>query len=632
MFSADLGVTPSSPTYIEDVFSTYLYTGTGSAQTITNGIDLSGKGGMVWMKDRTAANPAFIMDTLRGTSSTLQPSTTGSAGTISTAITAFNSTGFTIGTNSNINTSSNLEVSWTFRKQAKFFDVVTYTGNGVAGRTISHNLESVPGCMIVKGTSAGTAGFNWRVYHRSLISAAYRLSLNATAAQALDSAIWNSTAPTASVFTVGSDSSVNANGETYVAYLFAHDAGGFGASGADSVISCGSWTGTGSAQQVTLGWEPQFIIAKNATSPDNWFMIDTMRSWPATTSAARQVYSNTAGAEVASNKGAPNATGFNSAGYGEAVGDVVIYIAIRRGPMRTPTSGASVFSAAAFTGTTTTGTFVTTNFVTDLAIGTARTGGNRFFVPRLTNGEMYSNATNVESAGANYWNFQSNIGFTDKEYGATTNSCIDYGLKRAPGFFDVVCYTGTGVPRTVNHNLGAAPELMITKDRTTVFNWWTYVSSLGNATAVALNLTVGSGTYAGTALWNSTTPTGSVFSVDGQANSSGDNYVAYLFASCAGVSKIGSYSGTSATQTINCGFTSGARFVLIKRADTTGDWYVWDTARGMISGTDPSFLLNSAAAEVNANSVYTTSVGFQIVSTAAGINATGGTYLYMAIA
>ena len=109
-------------------------------------------------------------------------------------------------------------------------------------------------------------------------------------------------------------------------------------------------------------------------------------------------------------------------------------------------------------------------------------------------------------------------------------------------------------------------------------------------------------------------------------------YVAYLFASCPGVSKIGSYTGTGATLTINCGFTGGARYVLIKRTDTTSDWFVWDTARGMVAGTDPYLLADSIAAQVNANNVYTTGVGFQIVGTGAGINASGGTYIYLAIA
>ena len=137
-----------------------------------------------------------------------------------------------------------------------------------------------------------------------------------------------------------------------------------------------------------------------------------------------------------------------------------------------------------------------------------------------------------------------------------------------------------------------------------------------------------------TAVWNDTSPTSSVFTVgtNSSVNTASATYVAYLFATCAGVSKVGSYTGTGATQTISCGFTGGARFVLIKRTDSTGDWYVWDTARGMVSGTDPSLLLNSTAAEVNANSIYTTTGGFQIVSTAAGINASGGSYIYLAIA
>ena len=134
--------------------------------------------------------------------------------------------------------------------------------------------------------------------------------------------------------------------------------------------------------------------------------------------------------------------------------------------------------------------------------------------------------------------------------------------------------------------------------------------------------------------WGNTVPTSTQFTVGStnEANVSGQTYGAYLFATCPGVSIVGSYSGTGATQTIDCGFTGGARFVLIKRTDTTGDWYVWDTARGMVAGTDPSLLLNSSAAEVNANSVYTTGVGFQIVSTAAGINASGGTYIFLAVA
>ena len=129
-------------------------------------------------------------------------------------------------------------------------------------------------------------------------------------------------------------------------------------------------------------------------------------------------------------------------------------------------------------------------------------------------------------------------------------------------------------------------------------------------------------------------PTSSVFTVGsgGDVNAIGYNYVAYLFATVAGVSKVGSYTGTGATLNINAGFTTGARFVMIKRTDSTGSWFIWDTARGMVSGTDPKVAANDAAAESNANWVYTATSGFQIVTTDATVNASGGSYIYLAIA
>jgi hypothetical protein len=136
--------------------------------------------------------------------------------------------------------------------------------------------------------------------------------------------------------------------------------------------------------------------------------------------------------------------------------------------------------------------------------------------------------------------------------------------------------------------------------------------------------------------WNDTAPTSTVFTVgtDTEVNTSGQTYVNYLFATCAGVSKVGSYTGNGSTQTINCGFTSGARFVLIKRTDATGDWYTYDTARGMTVLTDPYLRLNSTAAEVaTLGSVTTVSTGFALDATVlAAINASGGTYIFLAIA
>jgi hypothetical protein len=117
-------------------------------------------------------------------------------------------------------------------------------------------------------------------------------------------------------------------------------------------------------------------------------------------------------------------------------------------------------------------------------------------------------------------------------------------------------------------------------------------------------------------------------------NASGDTYICYLFATLAGVSKVGSYTGTGALQTVNCGFTSGARFVMIKRTDTSGDWFVYDSAQGISSGNDPYLRMNLDAVQVTGtNYVDTTSVGFQVTAAApVGLNASGGTYIFLAIA
>ena len=633
--------------YIEDVFSTYLYTGTGSgaSQTITNGIDLSTKGGLVWVKCRGSTFNNALVDTVRGADQTLFSDATAinqdysASGTVNT----FSTTGFTVGTNNTTNAnaaSGGTFASWTFRKQPKFFDIVTYTGTG-ANRTISHNLGSVPGCIIVKRTDAVAS---WQVYHSSLANTQYML-LNGTSAAATGATRWNSTTPTSSVFSVGTDTSVNASGGTYVAYLFASNAGGFGLTGSDNVISCGSYTGNGisipGGPVITLGWEPQFILIKNSSSGFDWLVVDNMRGMADNSAGTPTAIlaPNSTASETQSQRAAPTATGFqitSNAGIVNNNGDVYIYIAIRRGPMKVPTVGTSVFNIDTFTGTNAVTTRSGYAFSPDMTIS-RNTGSasisNNFLLDRLrgwTGANQATISTNATSA---------EVASSDRPDGTVVSNGIQlYGysagnnwflyFRRAPGFFDEVCWTGPGTGAAVNHNLGVVPELVIQKLRSggAGFSAW-YVQNNINLSSKQDGYLNTSAAFSVSA---ATSPTSTVFyPTDDQ---SGAAYVTYLFATCPGVSKVGSYSGTGATQTINCGFTGGARFVLIKRTDTTGDWYVWDTARGMVAGTDPSLLLNSTAVQVNANSVYTTGVGFQIVSTAAGINASGGTYIFLAVA
>jgi len=647
-------------TFVEDVFSTYLYTGNVSTQTITNGIDLSNKGGMVWTKSRSAVQVARIYDSARGTNKNLIPSLTNAEATDSPSAMNFSSSGFGLVADNSNNQSGVTYASWTFREQPKFFDIVTYTGDGVDNRSIPHSLGSVPGCMILKATVSTINLNSWAVYHRSLPAPPDNyMILNATSAYQTYSGFWGTTGPDASNFYI--DAAFNESGKTYIVYLFAHDAGGFGTSGADNVISCGSFTSAYLAYpNINLGYEPQWVLIKRTDIAQDWYVMDNMRPDFTANAASGNVDTkvlrpNTSGAESGGFPYfGPNATGFGGViNFSSGTTGTYIYIAIRR-PMKTPTTGTSVFSPQTYTSTDVEPRTITTGFVTDTVLYKPRTsnGGMDYkwrmsdrlrgvgVVGTNSGSELSTNDINSEnytnSVTAYNSSFQSLALMNGVTIGYLLNRTDDggnvdyvgYNFKRAPGFFDVVCYTGTGATnRQVNHNLGVKPELVIYKPRNNSGNWvvftnYDYEMYLNTTTALQ-----GPG-YEG----NHGNPTSTYLVAQGGSNTNGYTFVAYLFATVANVSKVGSYTGTGATQTIDAGLASGARFVMIKRTDSAGNWFVWDTARGMVAGTDPRLAPNLTSAESNANWVYTASTGFQIVTTDATVNASGGTYIYLAIA
>ena len=622
------------PNYIEDVFQTWLYTGNGSTQTINNGIDLAGKGGLVWLKSRDASGNNIVYDTARGATNRLITNLTLEQGVNSTGLTAFNSNGFTLGSDGASNFNGETFASWTFREQPKFFDVVTYTGTGSNATEIAHSLGSAPGMVVCKKIS-GTS--DWAVWHRGSggNTDVTGFELNGTAA-AQNNPAGYSTLFTSTTFRpafVGStNTNSNDNGATYVAYLFAHNAGGFGLTGTDNVISCGSFTTDGSGNAtVDLGYEPQWVLFKRPDATTDWLIKDTMRGFGVNFS--QNLFPNLSNAEGSGGSAfGINATGLNVSGV--SAGATYIYIAIRRGPMKVPTTGTSVFSPnlQGSGGTASSPNYVT-NFPVDFVIRGARLGNASWplATDRLRNqNTLTTSNTDAEVANNTSFLFDSMTGYYGPGQSANSN-LVGWSFRRAPGFFDEVCYTGTGSSQNVPHNLGVAPQLIITKSRSVTGDWNTYAEPLGNGLQVRLEVPFAA---VGTSRWGYTNPTATQFTI-GSGNTSGVTFVAYLFASAPGVSKVGGYTGTGTTQVINCGFTTGARFVLIKRTDSdTGDWYVWDSARGIVAGNDPYLLLNSTAAEVtNTDYVDTASTGFEISSTApAAINASGGTFIFLAIA
>lgn len=330
---------------VSDKFSTTIYTGNGSTQTITNGINLSGEGGLVWFKSRESSGGHTWYDTLRGVGKAIYSNNTNAQGSTGSGVglTAFNSNGFSVGTSwVGENTNNDDVVSWTFRKAPKFFDVQTWTGNGTAGRTISHNLGTTVGCVIIKNTSNAE---NWMVYHRGSTGTDGidgQLNLNSTAAATDDSSQFNDTVPSSTVLTLGSNAEVNANGQTYVAYLFAHDT-------SSGPIQCGSYTGNASTDgpTINLGWQPQWIMIKNtSTSTTDWLVFDDKRGISASGNDALLNPNKTTAENNLNNFLSVTSTGFKlgTIGYGDSdtSGNNYIYVAIRAPDVASTTYDSSI--------------------------------------------------------------------------------------------------------------------------------------------------------------------------------------------------------------------------------------------------------------------------------------------------
>jgi hypothetical protein len=604
--------------YVEDVFSTYLYNGTGSNITIDNGIDLDGEGGMIWFKTRSTANGHNIYDTERGNGKllyiTTEPQYTNTTTPWSATSTGFN-TGRDFGGSES--QSGATTASWTFRKAEKFFDVVTYTGTGdsAPGQTVAHNLGSTPGFMIIKRTDSTS---DWSCYHSGLTNNEFYLKLNGTNAETEDATVFPS-APTDSNFYVRADR-VNASGGSFVAYLFASDAGGFGDDGSESIIKCGSYTGNGSSNgpDVNLGFEPQFLMVKNTTG-GNWVIADTMRSFGLEDMAS--LYPNASNAEstIIAGKGiTPTATGFKCIDGNATTNQNAashIYIAIRR-PMKTPESGTEVFSPVAYSGNGAGQRTIDLDLTLDMLVTKGR---NATIENIMYNRLSGTNKRLVTSSSANEASSSTNVLKSLDQEGITIGSDVDinggsytyiaWAFKRAKGFFDTVMYTGNGVAgNTITHNLGVVPELIITKSRSLFFGgpWRAFSAYLNGETnpwEYELDL-ASTSSEASSERMNNTAPTSTVFSLNDNSlvNANNYTYVAHLFASVEGVSKVGTYTGTGNTGTnvIDCGFSAGARFVLIKKVSGSGNWYCFDTARGITDGNAGiSLQWNRANAEVS---------------------------------
>ena len=313
----------------QDVFATSLYTGPGSTQTITNGIDLAGKGGLVWFKHRTAGTQNHtLFDTARtisGYDMFLSTNTTDAESASGINYIDYLADGFTIRTASNFyNISDGSYVNWSFAQAPDFFAVVTWTGDGVAGRQIPlpPGWTKPPGMIVVKRRDSSGSG-DWWTYHRT--QGGKYLQLNTTAAANASSAeviFGNGTAtvePTASHFTVGNFAGLNASGSTYVAYVFGHS------TDPDGIIQAGSTFG---GSPVNLGWRPQFVLMRWSNAASNWTMLDASRGMSSAPDAT--LHANDTSAEASSgNIIDVSASGFTAPSSWWGTTNTLIYLAIR---------------------------------------------------------------------------------------------------------------------------------------------------------------------------------------------------------------------------------------------------------------------------------------------------------------
>lgn len=243
------------------------YTGNGSARSIT-GLGFSPD--LVWIKGRSGVTDHAIYDSVRGAQSDLISNTTGAATTQSQGLTAFNSDGFTIGTLAKLNTNTSTYVAWAWDRAAiDGLDIVSYSGNS-STQNVSHGLGVAPSMIIVKTYSPSVAAGegNWCVYHRSLGSNKF-VYLDLTNAAVTSTTIWNNTAPTASVFSLGNDNNVNKTGKTQIAYCFAE---------VEGFSRFGSYTGNLSSDGAFIwcGFRPRYIMVKG-DSVSNWNVFDAVR-------------------------------------------------------------------------------------------------------------------------------------------------------------------------------------------------------------------------------------------------------------------------------------------------------------------------------------------------------------------
>ena len=221
-------------------FNTKLYTGNGTTNTAHTGVGFQPD--WTWIKSRNSASyNHMIFDAVRGATKYVKSDATSAESTLAESLKSFDTDGFTVGTEADVNNNSTTYASWNWKANGQGssntagsinttytsanttsgFSIIQYTGNGVAGATIGHGLGAVPKMLIVKQTNSSN---NWKVYHVSMGNNNI-MNFNDNGAKAGNTAFWNDTTPTSTLITLGTNGAINGSGNTYIMYAFAEKTG-----------------------------------------------------------------------------------------------------------------------------------------------------------------------------------------------------------------------------------------------------------------------------------------------------------------------------------------------------------------------------------------------------------------------
>mgnify|MGYP003144865368 CR=1 FL=1 len=639
-------------------FNTVIWDGDGNDN---RAIEVGFQPDMVWYKTRNQSNDHNLSDSTRGATKQVRPNRTLAELSATDQIKSFTSTGFTVGTGGDANSSGNTYVAWCWKAnggttssntdgsitstvQANTkagFSIVSYTGNNSAGATVGHGLGVAPDYIILKNITR--AGYGW--YVQTSTGATKNMVLNNNDAQVSSTATWNDTSPTSTVFSLGSDSGPNSNTYPYIAYCFSSTTG---------FSKAGTYTGNGSTNGPieNTGFKPAFVMIRNTAAGYNWRLYDTARGI-----SAGFLEANTSDTEDTT--GAPSllilSNGFqivDSSGDVNQNGDTITYLAFGSDASAAPALADS-FANKLWSGNGSSQSITGLGFSPSLVWGKERsnTSGHEWldivrgatnYISSSSAGAQATSAQGLKSfdsdgfsvgndgawneGGQTYvaWNWKANPVPTINTDG--TNQSV-VSTNQAAGF-SIVQGTASGGLNTVNsfgHGLGVKPGVIILKATTSTDNWYVYHTSLGAGQRIDLNDT--GAASASAEIWANTEPTTSVFSIkDGQTVSVGATFIAYCFAPISGFSNFGTYAGTGGSFTVPCGFQPD--YVMIRRTDSTGNWVIVDSLR---DAGDDRLYANLTNAEDTGQGETFKPTGFSPrTSTTNDTNTAGGTYIYMA--